>query len=207
VSLADYDDDDDGDGLFIALVIAGAYVAYQFWRYRNAAAYGGGYFESTPPASGEGQGILNILIPLQLSPTGAAFIKGNEQLRLNKYPDGNGYSIGWGHHIQPGENIVSPITQAEADQLFAGDVATAEKAVSDSLLVQVSQSQFDSLVDLAFNIGSGAFRSSTLLQLLNQGDFAGAAGQFGEWIHSGGQVNSNLATRRAADLNLFTQGS
>lgn len=204
-----YDDDDEGgdDLLFFAVVVAAGYFLLQRWRYNAAAASGGGVFESIPPVADFTFDALNFLVPLRLSPTGADFIKANEGgFRANAYPDAGGQSIGYGHFIQPGENIVSPITPAEGEALFAHDVAGAERAVSDGLKVQVSQSQFDALVDLAYNIGTAAFLSSTLLRLLNGGDFNGAAQQFSQWIHSGGQVSSNLVARRQSDTNLFERG-
>ncbi len=205
--MADSDDDEGGDDLlFLALVIGGAYVFAQLWRHRLAAAAGGGSFAPAPPPNDVAQGVLNYLVPLSLSPTGAAFIKANEGFRAAAYPDAGGQSIGYGHKIQPGENIVSPISQGEADSLFASDIGTAVRAVSDGLKVQVSQSQFDALVDLAYNIGTTAFLNSTLLSLLNSGDFQGASQQFSQWIHSGGQVNSDLVARRQADQNLFATG-
>lgn len=192
--------------MFLALVIGGAYVFTQLWRHRLAAAAGAGTFEAAPPSGDVVQGVLNYLVPLQLSPTGAAFIKANEGFRPTAYPDAGGQAIGYGHKIQPGENIVSPISQAEADSLFASDIGAAVRAVSDGLKVQVSQSQFDALVDLAYNIGTAAFLNSTLLTLLNEGNFAGASQQFSQWVHSGGQVSSGLVARRQAEQNLFATG-
>lgn len=200
------EDDNGGDILFLAVVIAGGYFLYQAWRDHVAASIGGGVFESAAPSSDPSTAVLNYLVPLQISPTGAAYIKAQEQFRASPYADGGRQSIGWGHQIQPGDNIVPPITQAEGDSLFAGDLAAAEKTVSDGLKIQVSQNQFDALVDLAYNIGRSQFLSSTLLRLLNAGDYSGAAAQFGQWIHSSGHVNNALVARRQTDETLFTGG-
>jgi lysozyme len=51
----------------------------------------------------------------------------------------------------------------------------------------LTQQQFDALVDLTFNAGAGSFDHSTLLKLVNAGDYAGAAAQFGDWIYAGGK--------------------
>ena len=67
----------------------------------------------------------------------------------------------------------------------------------------LSQSQFDALVSLVFNIGGGAFRKSTLLQKLNAGDYAGASNEFMRWIKAKGRVLGGLVTRRAAERALF----
>lgn len=60
------------------------------------------------------------------------------------------------------------------------------------------------LVDLVFNIGNGNFLHSTLLKLLNSGDYAGAAEQFSRWDKAGGRVLAGLTKRRAAEAALFT---
>ena len=52
-------------------------------------------------------------------------IKRNESLRLTKYPDGDGFSIGYGHQIKKGENFDEGITQAKAEELFEQDLKTA----------------------------------------------------------------------------------
>jgi lysozyme len=141
--------------------------------------------------------------PLRLSETGRAYIQSQENFSATPYPDGAHMSIYWGHQIQPGETFNG--TRAEGDAVFNRDIARYEKAVSDALQVQVSQSQFDSLVDFCYDVGIGAFLSSTLLRLLNQGDFAGASQQFSRWVYSSGRVNSTLQARRADDLTLFQQ--
>lgn len=201
--------DDDGDDFaFFMLAVAGAYFFWQLYRDRTAAAAGGGYFDAAPPPQDETSGILDILVPLNLSPTGAAFIKAAEGFRATAYADGSGgrTSIGYGHQIQPGENISQPISKGTADRLFAADAGAAAQTVSSAVLVQLTQSQFDALVDFVYNVGAAAFLNSTLLQLLNNGDYGGAAQQFSSWVHSNGQVNSGLIARRSAEQNLFNGG-
>jgi lysozyme len=58
-----------------------------------------------------------------------------------------------------------------------------------------------------FNVKLTAFRTSTLLSKLNQGDYAGAAREFPRWIfgHVNGKVVEwpGLVTRRAKEQELF----
>jgi GH24 family phage-related lysozyme (muramidase) len=72
--------------------------------------------------------------------------------------------------------------------------------------VDITQAEYDSLVDFPFNAGIGALTSSTLLRDLNAGDFAGAAARFDEWDHPGGQVVAGLLRRRWAETELFNGG-
>ncbi|RPI74763.1 MAG: lysozyme, partial [Desulfobacteraceae bacterium] len=67
----------------------------------------------------------------------------------------------------------------------------------------LSQNQFDSLVSLVYNIGAGAFERSTLLRLLNQGDYTGAANQFCLWNKAGGKILPGLIKRRCEETLLF----
>ena len=65
-----------------------------------------------------------------------------------------------------------------------------------SIKVKVTQSQFDAMVSLAYNIGAGAFLKSTLLKKVNAGDFAGAGEEFLRWNKAGGKEVLGLTRRR-----------
>ena len=95
------------------------------------------------------------------------------------------------------------ITQEDADARLANDLHAAEHTVNGLVTVPMTQNQFDALVSLCFNIGSGNFAHSTLLRLMNEGDTAGASGQFLAWCKTDGQVNQGLLNRRHAEMQLF----
>jgi hypothetical protein len=80
---------------------------------------------------------------------------------------------------------------------------TAENSIDQNVKVGLTQNQFDALVSLIYNIGTGGFSSSTLLQMINASNFAGAADQFSRFVYSGGVVLQGLVTRRAAERALF----
>ena len=71
--------------------------------------------------------------------------------------------------------------------------------------VPLTQNEFDALVDFAFNCGCNAFKSSTMLTLLNQGNYADAATQFDLWDHAAGKVVTGLLRRRQAETDLFKE--
>jgi len=58
-------------------------------------------------------------------------------------------------------------------------------------------------VDFAFNLGCASLNSSTLLHLLNAGDYHGAVAEFEKWDHAGGEVAAQLLQRRQADESEF----
>lgn len=147
---------------------------------------------------------------MRLDQRGIDFLKQREGFSATKYWDYAGYSIGYGHLIKSGENISEPISVAYATQLLANDVAWAEGAVNRNVAVALSQNQFNALVSLAYNIGAKGFASSTLLRLLNKGDYSGAANQFSVWnkVTANGkkQVNNGLVARREKERSLFLYG-
>lgn len=136
------------------------------------------------------------------SDKGIALIQDSEGLRLKAYKDSVGVpTIGWGHtgDVQMGTSI----TRAQAETLLREDLHDFERAVTRLVRVPINQNQFDALVCFSFNVGAKALENSTLLRLLNAGNFAGAASQFPNWNKAGGQILKGLVTRRAAEQKLF----
>lgn len=126
-----------------------------------------------------------------------------EGLRLTAYRDMVGvWTIGYGHtgpDVKPGLTI----TQQQADQLLINDLARFERGVNALVTVKLNQNQFDALVSFAYNLGLGALQNSTLLHLLNDGNYQAAADQFPRWNRAGGNVVAGLARRRYAERELF----
>lgn len=142
-----------------------------------------------------------------ISKTGIDLISSFEGIRLNAYDDSVGvWTIGIGTTIyQNGVKVKKgdKCTQEQALEYLQHDLRSFEKTVNDSVKVPLSQNQFDALVSLAYNIGSGAFKNSTLLKKLNAKDYAGAADQFLVWNKGGGKVLKGLVRRRDAERALF----
>jgi lysozyme len=139
------------------------------------------------------------------SQNGLALTEQFEGLSLSAYQDQVGvWTIGYGH---TGADVYSglTITLAQAQALLLSDVAASAAFVNLAVTVPLVQNEFDALVDFVFNLGRGAFAGSTLLQDINAGNFADAAGQFDLWDHAGGQVVAGLLRRRQAETTLFTQ--
>ena len=72
-----------------------------------------------------------------------------------------------------------------------------------SIKVKVTQNQFDAMVSLAYNIGTGSFLKSTLLKKVNAGDFTGAGEEFLRWNKAGGKEVLGLTRRRQREKQLF----
>jgi len=134
---------------------------------------------------------------------GMAVTESGEGLRLEAYQDQGGvWTIGYGH---TGPDVAQGLVcdKPQADTWLANDMLYAATAVNRLVTVELTQSEFDALVDFAFNVGVGAFAKSTLLRLLNAGNYTGAALEFPKWDLCAGQVNRGLLNRRAAEQAEF----
>jgi lysozyme len=138
-------------------------------------------------------------------PTGVydlSLIKEFEGLRLEAYLcPAKVWTIGYGHTktAKPGMRI----TEGGAEALLRHDLEWVESTINKNVKVPLTQNQYDALASFIYNVGAGAFRKSTLLRLLNQGDYTGAAGQFQRWNKAGGKVLRGLTRRRQAEAEKF----
>lgn len=143
---------------------------------------------------------------MHTSQKGLDLIKSFEGLRLSAYKDVVGVvTIGYG--TTSGVKMGDTITKERAEQLLREDVERFEQQVLRLVRVPLSQGQHDALVSFVYNLGAGNLSNSTLLRLLNAGDYAGAAAQFDRWNKAGGKVLAGLVRRRAAERALFEGAS
>lgn len=155
---------------------------------------------------------------MRLSDGGLDAIKAREGVVLEMYRDSaNLPTIGVGHlltrdELRSGklgdEDAVDwrdGISAETADELLRHDVEAAEAAVGDNVIqVPLTQYQYDALVSLAFNIGANAFRRSTLVRLLNQGDYLAVPDQFRRWVFSAGVRDPVLVKRREDEIKQWS---
>ena len=133
-------------------------------------------------------------------------IKKWEGCRLTAYPDpatgGDPWTIGWG---STGKGIGPGVqwTLEQADDRLARDVGRFMAGVRGLLKVDPEPNELGAMTSLAYNIGLGNFRSSTLLRKFNAGDKAGAAAEFGKWNRAAGKVMKGLTNRRADERQVF----
>lgn len=130
--------------------------------------------------------------------------------KVQAYPDpatgGAPWTIGWG---STGSDIVKGTiwTREQAQQRFERDTAKFVTGVAKALAgARTTQSQFDAMVSLAYNVGLGNFTASTLLRKHKAGDFAGAAAQFAVWNRANKKVLPGLTSRRAEEAALYCAG-
>jgi len=153
---------------------------------------------------------------MKTSAKGRKFIEGFEGLILKAYDDHNDHvvevgqnatgtlTIGYGHTDAAGPPKVyvgQQITQSDADNILASDLTSVEIEVNHLVKVPLNQDQFDALVSFQFNLGS--LGKSSVLTLLNSGDYKTAADHMLLYNHAEGHVVEGLTRRRNAERAMF----
>lgn len=140
---------------------------------------------------------------MKISTAGIDLIKQFEGLKLKAYlPTPNDVpTIGYGHTRTT--LMGTKITKKEATAFLIQDLAWVEKAVNRNVSVPLTQSQFDALCSWVFNLGETNLKSSTMLKVLNKGDYAEAADQMLRWDKQGKKTLAGLRRRRNAERALF----
>jgi len=128
------------------------------------------------------------------------------------------WTIGYGqtrlpHASDPsrhGERVTAqtpPITEQEAEALLAWEIEKCARQSANLISVELSPQQKAACISFIFNLGSGAFLSSTLRRKLNREDYFGAADEFRRWVFAGGRKLRGLVRRREAERELFLSGT
>lgn len=109
---------------------------------------------------------------MTISDKGLALIKSQEGCVLHPYRDQAGIpTIGWGNTRYLNGNKVTmgdpAISQDVADVLLKKTAYGVAKEVDEMMTDAINQNQFDSLVDFAYNAGTGALKGSTLRKRVN----------------------------------------
>lgn len=87
-------------------------------------------------------------------------------------------------------------TDKECDSLLNADLRKVANAIDPLIKVRIPEPTRAALYSFTYNVGSGAFASSTLLKKLNAGDVAGACKELQRWTYAGGKQWKGLITRR-----------
>jgi len=197
--------------------IAGAFLSAGF----GAGGYGGFRTPSTFPGGTSVSGVNNFLQQQRqqgqrrISELGLEIIRQFEAFRSRPYNDpsrARNCTIGYGHMIHRGlctdedrARYGNGISEDEAEELLRHDVAQFEQAVNRLVTVELNQNQFDALVSFTYNVGTPRFQRSTLLRLLNGGNYDAVPGQLRRFNRSGGRVLRGLIRRRRLEGALFSR--
>jgi lysozyme len=142
----------------------------------------------------------------------------NREKKMMKYYDDGGpgrgnctWGIGTKAHNGPCSTaeLARKVTDADVDSAFSSRLRVAERGVERNVKVELTQAQFDALVSLAYNVGVPG--SSRVFELINAGDFEGAANTFasmtyGHEVRKGKRVRvfyRGLVSRRIEEAAPF----
>lgn len=174
---------------------------------------------------------------MQLSPGGVHLIASFEGFVPTPYNDATGAAtIGYGHLLHEGNvttqdqhrdyvaefgltgpSVAGRLSEAQGLELLAKDTTATAAAVSAAVKVRLgilpgrAPARFAALTSFAFNIGSGAFDSSHVLELVNQHgaprDWTPVATAMLAWDHGNrGVVLPGLLTRRKDEGEILISG-
>jgi len=124
---------------------------------------------------------------------------------LKAYLDNYGIpTVACGHRIIPEDNIHvgQTISLDRAREFKKRDIETAEKRINSSVHVPLFQHEYDALVSIVYNCGSG-HGATGLINKTNTGNYSSMR-NFIRQYHIG--QNQGLIKRRASEANLFSSG-
>jgi lysozyme len=126
-----------------------------------------------------------------------------------RYPEWDGgavrgtLTIGFGHTDAAGGLRITQglrLTRSDADELLSRDLAPCERAVNRALKVEVTQHQFDAIVDTYFNCPTGALAA---IKLINAGRADDVPAKLLQYVNSKGERMQGLVNRRNAEIAWF----
>lgn len=126
------------------------------------------------------------------------------------YPDpAHGWkvpTIGWGctgPDIQQG----TVWSRAQCEERLAEEAGAKHAGTvrASPVLAQDTQ-RAAAILDFAFNLGVGAYQSSTLRRKVNAGDWQDAAAEARKWVNAGGRKLPGLVLRREVEALMLERG-
>ena len=147
---------------------------------------------------------------MDFTSTGVDLLKQLEGFSPKAYPDSGGkMTIGYGHLIVSGDGVAPGdiIDPVKGTELLTRDAASAVATVNAAVTKSINQNQFNALVIFTYNVGNSAFQNSSLLGLINSGDYSDLAAHWLCWdkVHKNGMFVEvvGLKNRRQAEIDLF----
>jgi len=138
---------------------------------------------------------------MEINNEGLALLKSFESCKLTSYQDLGGiWTIGWGH---TGPEVVQGMvmTQDQADATLLKDIQSKAYPLIEYIDINLTSNEFSALCVLVFNIGLGAFRTSTLRRCINS--YAPVEAAWLMWSYVHGVQSRGLMARREEEIKLW----
>jgi lysozyme len=145
---------------------------------------------------------------MKISQNGIDLICSFEGYSTKPYLDSNGIpTIGYGTTLYPDESRVSMsddlCTKEDAQEWLKLHLLGLQQSLNGVGLT-INQNQFDALCSFIYNVGFGAFTSSTLLKVIKGESNAYSIDEcFLMWNKAGSNTLAGLTKRRQAEANLY----
>lgn len=148
-------------------------------------------------------GAIGIAFALIAGPTGN---DGLEGVLYNPYQDVVGvWTVCYGH---TGKDVMlgKTYTESECRALLNKDLNNVARQIDPYILKPIPETMRGALYSFVYNVGTGNFKTSTLLRKINQGDQKGACDQLRRWTYAGGKQWKGLVTRREIEREVCEWG-
>lgn len=139
---------------------------------------------------------------MKISDNGLSLIKKFEGLELKAYKcPADVWTIGYGHTkgVQEGDEW----SEDHANHMLEVELEEYSEYVNKYVEVELNENQFDALVSWVYNLGPANLKASTMLKVLNAGEYENVPAQIKRWNKAGGKVLEGLVRRREAEALLF----
>ena len=148
---------------------------------------------------------------MEISKAGIEELIKHEGEVLEVYKDAVGkLTVGVGHLVLRADKLdfKEKITKERSRELLKKDLAWTERTVNRAIKVPLTQSMYDALCSLCFNIGSGNFQNSkSVTGRINKGEYELGGKGFGKWnkgtIKGKLHVIKGLVNRRKKEIEWF----
>ena len=124
---------------------------------------------------------------------------------LRTYRDPIGIVTACTGHTGPELRMGQTFTKEQCTEMLYVDLLKHAQAL-ECVKRPMSDGQKAAFLSFSFNVGNGAFCSSTLVRKANARDMPGACAELSRWTYAGGKQLPGLVNRRAAERKLCEQG-
>ena len=114
------------------------------------------------------------------------------------------WTCGYGH--THGVTPHTTCTESQAEAWLRSDLRPIERFLSSIPEITKTQGRFDACADFCYNLGIGAFKTSTLFKRIQRNDtLEDIQAEFLKWVYAGGKQLEGLKTRRQWEAQRFAE--
>lgn len=114
------------------------------------------------------------------------------------------WTCGYGH--TKGVTARTVCDKKKAEEWLRKDLEPIESFLSAVPEVTKTQGRFDACADFCFNLGTGAFKGSTLFKRIQKKESVSAIqAEFLKWVYAGGRQMEGLKTRRRWEAGRYAE--